>query len=497
MYFEKIVQNLPYQSPLEVFAEFGDTVPGILFESADIAPVYGRQSLIVIDPIVEIIGQADRFQLRARTAAGRTLLEHIPQSALRGVQSLRRSAQHITGRIPRQTTLNSEDQHYQQKNISNILRLMLQQFANDDPYFGMYGAFSYDFVRLFEELPERLPSTAIPDFHLYIPDLIYTYDHLKETATLHYYKFTEQTLPERLHALPRVKRRAVRSTRRAPAKKSFQVGRVRSTLSETAYQQQVGQAQQYMKQGDIFEVVLSRQLTATFQGSPLALYQQYRSINPSPYMFYLRFPERVLLGASPEMFVRVEKNIVMTRPISGTARRGDDAMADYQAMLDLLNSAKEKSELDMLIDLARNDVARVCLPGIHVSDYRYVEKYAKVMHTIAHVSGQLDADHYLAFDALLAALNAGTLTGAPKIRAMGIIEELEPVRRGFYGGCIGYLTFNNELNTGITIRSAVIEDGRITTQVGATLLLDSVPAAEYQETAHKAAALIQAMQHHL
>lgn len=488
MYFEKIVQNLPYQSPLEVFAEFGDTVPGILFESADIAPIYGRQSLIVIDPIVEIIGQADQFQLRARTTAGRTLLEHMPQSALRGVQSLQRSAQNITGRIPRQTTLHSEDQRYRQKNISSILRLMLQQFANDDPYFGMYGAFSYDFVRLFEELPQRLPPTTIPDFHLYIPDLIYTYDHLKETAALHYYKFTEQTLPERLRALPRVKRRAHSS------KKSFQVGRVRSAISETAYQQQVVQAQQYMKQGDIFEVVLSRQLTATFHGSPLALYQHYRSINPSPYMFYLRFPERVLLGASPEMFVRVEKNIVMTRPISGTARRGDDAMADYQAMLDLLNSEKEKSELDMLIDLARNDVARVCLPGIHLSEYRYVEKYAKVMHTIAHVSGQLDTNHYLAFDALLAALNAGTLTGTPKIRAMEIIEELEPVRRGFYGGCIGYLTFNNELNTGITIRSAVIEDGRITTQVGATLLLDSVPAAEYEETAHKAAALVQAMQ---
>ena len=200
------------------------------------------------------------------------------------------------------------------------------------------------------------------------------------------------------------------------------------------------------------------------------------------------------------MFVRVEAGTVMTRPISGTAIRSQDAVTDYEHMLQLLNSPKEKSELDMLIDLARNDLARVCQPGIQVSDYRYVEKYSKVMHTIAQVTGQLDTDKFMAYDALTACLNAGTLTGAPKIRAMELIEELESSRRGLYGGCMGYLTFNNELNTGITIRSAVIsarggsasggEDYIVTTQAGATVLLDSTPTAEFQETEHKAAALM-------
>lgn len=477
MYFKKIVQPLPYQSPFEVFTQFAEDLPGILFESADIAPIYGRQSIMAIDPIVEITGKNDRFSVVARRPAGRKLLTRIPTSALRMVKSLHRTADHITGRIPRQQTA--------QYNTATILRVLLKYLSTTDPYFGMYGAFSYDFVRLFEELPHQLPDTSIPDFHLFIPDLIYVYDHLKETAQLHYFQLTEQTVAERLQELPRRSRPTLR----------FSVGRMQANLNQTDYVQRVQQAQNYMKIGDIFEVVLSRQLSASFRGSSLGLYLQYREFNPSPYMFYLRFPERVLLGASPEMFVRVEKNIVMARPISGTAPRGQDALADYQAMIDLLNSVKEKSELDMLIDLARNDLARVCLPGIQLSDYRYVEKYAKVMHTIAQVTGQLDNKHYIAFDALVAALHAGTLTGAPKIRAMEIIEELEPVRRGFYGGCVGYLTFNNELNTGITIRSAVIENHHITTQAGATVLLDSVPTAEFQETVHKSAALIKVMQH--
>jgi anthranilate synthase component 1 len=308
------------------------------------------------------------------------------------------------------------------------------------------------------------------------------YDHFKETAILHYYKLTNETLAERLVRIPR---------RKGKLSLQFNVGKMRPSMSAHQYRAAVQRAQARMKVGDIFEVVLSRQFKAPFHGSSLGVFAQYRAVNPSPYMFYLRFPERVLLGASPEMFVKVEAGTVMTRPISGTAQRSADPLGDYQFMLNLLNSAKEKSELDMLIDLARNDLARVCLPGIQLQDYRYVEKYSKVMHTIAHVSGHLDTKRFTAFDALIACLNAGTLTGAPKIRAMEIIEELEPVRRGFYGGCVGYLTFNNELNTGITIRSALIAGGNITMQAGATILLDSEATAELAETEHKASALVQ------
>ncbi|MBI4407146.1 MAG: anthranilate synthase component I family protein [Candidatus Kerfeldbacteria bacterium] len=442
MFYRKFVQPIEYQPALEAFRQYSAAVPGILFESADIAPVYGRKSLFIVDPVLSVEGR-DKMITLATLRPGGDIIR-----------------QQLSGEV-------------------TSLRSIFEQIQVDDPYFGLYGMFSYDFVRQFEVLPDQHPHLDVPDVQLYIPDLVFVYDHLKETAEVHYYQLTELTLAERLQQLPK----QIQSL-------DFSVGTMQPNINQPEYETLVQRAQDHMKIGDVFELVLSRQFTAPFSGSTLGLYQQYREVNPSPYMFFVRTPHRTLLGASPEMFVRVEAATVMTRPISGTAVRSADAVTDYEHMLALLNSSKEKSELDMLIDLARNDLARVCQPGIQVSDYRYVEKYSKVMHTIAQVTGQLDTDKFIAYDALTACLNAGTLTGAPKIRAMELIEELEPTRRGLYGGCMGYLTFNNELNTGITIRSAVIEDGMVTTQAGATVLLDSTPTAEFKETEHKAAALL-------
>ncbi len=447
MFYRKCVQPIEYQSALDAFRRYSESVPGVLFESVDVAPVYGRKSLFFVDPVVEIHGSGKEITLTALRPEGEVLLQQLPTQ------------------------------------VSN-LRELFTQIHTDDPYFGLYGAFSYDFVRQFEVLPNTHPVGDVPDFQLYIPDMIFVYDHLKQTAELHYYQLTDQTTAERLASLPMQERSL-----------AFTVGQMSANLDQGNFLAAINKAQQHMAVGDIFEIVLSRKFTGSFSGSALGLYAQYRVANPSPYMFFMRMPNRTLLGASPEMLVRVEidqhgEREVMTRPISGTAARSQDAIMDYEQMLALLNSTKEKSELDMLIDLARNDLARVCMPGIRVSDYRYVEKYSKVMHTIAQVTGQLDREHYLAFDALVACLNAGTLTGAPKIRAMELIEELEPCRRGYYGGCVGYLTFNNELNTGITIRAAVIEQGTVTTQAGATILLDSKPEAEFQETEQKASALL-------
>ena len=345
---------------------------------------------------------------------------------------------------------------------------------------GLYGAFSYDFVRLFEDLPDKHDHGTTPDFHLFLPDLIYYFDNIKEKAYLHYFNFTNQSLDQRLENI---------ETGRYP-KKKFSVAKLKSNFSEKKFISGVKKAKQYMKIGDIFEMVLSQNFSAQFSGSPLSLYEKYREVNPSPYMFYFNFGDNQLLGASPEMFLRVDKGIVSTRPISGTARRSLDPILDYENMMELFNSVKEKSELDMLIDLGRNDISRVCLPGVKVSDYRFLEKYSRVMHTVAHVTGRLDAKNYSALDAFIACLNAGTLTGAPKIRAMELIEEMEPERRGYYGGNIGYLTFDNQLNTGIIIRSAVIKDKKINVQAGATLLYDSEPESEHQETIAKAEALI-------
>lgn len=446
MFYRKFVQPIEYKPALDEFRTFSEQVPGVLLESVDIAPIYGRKSLFFVDPVLEVKGSGEQLSLTPLHSAGEIVLQQLTQPVTH-------------------------------------LRQLFEQIKTDDPYCGLYGAFSYDFVRQFETLPNKHPVGNVPDFQLYFPDLVFVYDHLKETAELHYYQLTNQTLAERLASLPR-----------AEQSLGFQVGELTPNLNQAEYLAAVERAHQHMAVGDIFEIVLSRKFSGAFSGSALGLYAQYRQANPSPYMFFIRNAEATLLAASPEMLVRVEsagnnEREVMTRPISGTAARSQDAITDYEQMLNLLNSTKEKSELDMLIDLARNDLARVCQPGIQVSDYRYVEKYSKVMHTIAQVTGKLETNQ-LAFDALAACLNAGTLTGAPKIKAMELIEELEPSRRGYYGGCAGYITFNNELNTGITIRSAVIADGTVTTQAGATILLDSKPEAEFQETEQKASALL-------
>lgn len=482
MYYRKETKQLEYGPPLETFEKFSTDLNGFLLESADIAPIYGRMSLMSIDPPLEVIGQDDHFQIIARNKHGQALLRLLAPEQFDFCDKVEISNDKISGKVIREMELLDESHRQRQSNIASVIRVLLKQFSTTDPYLGLYGAFSYDFVRLFEDLPQKHDVTNIPDFHLYLPDLIYVFNHLKETAELYYYNFSNTTLDQRLAELPQTNQAT-----------TFSVRNLQSSIQQNEFENQVLAAKQYMKKGDIFEVVLSRQFTADFEGSALGVYKRYRETNPSPYMFYFQFGQeqpRTLLGASPEMFIRVENGTVMARPISGTAKRSAEPLEDYQNMMSLLNSPKEKSELDMLIDLARNDLARVCKPGIAISDYRYVEKYSKVMHTIAQVQGELDDEHFTAFDAFIACLNAGTLTGAPKIRAMEIIEEMEPQRRGYYGGNVGYLTFNNELNTGIIIRSAIIENGQFTTQAGATLLYDSQPTAEFDETNNKAAAIL-------
>jgi len=274
-------------------------------------------------------------------------------------------------------------------------------------------------------------------------------------------------------------------------------------LSDTgreAFMAAVDDAREQMRLGEFFEVVLSHSFKGRYDRSPLELYRRFREINPSPYQFYVDYGDEALVGASPEMFVRVENGIVQQRPISGKMPRGTDSLTDYHNMMRLLNSDKEKSELDMLIDLARNDVSRVCEPGVSVSDYRYVEKYSRVMHTVAQVEGRLAAG-WTAFDAFIASLNAGTLTGAPKAAAMTYIALHENSRRGYYGGNVGYLTFSGQLDTGIIIRTAHLvrrtpdtqESYDVSVRAGSTLLYDSDPASEYAETEVKARALLEAL----
>ena len=264
-------------------------------------------------------------------------------------------------------------------------------------------------------------------------------------------------------------------------------------MSKEEFCSKVGIAKEYIRNGDIFQVVLSNRLCIETKISPFNIYRALRSINPSPYMFYLKFDDYFIVGASPEMLVRVEGKKVETCPIAGTRKRGLNTDEDEILEKELLSDEKEIAEHTMLVDLARNDIGRVSKFGtVKVKNPIRVEKYSHVMHIVTNIEGELLEDK-TPFDALMSVMPAGTLSGAPKIRAMEIIDELETVKRGPYGGAIGYLSFNGNLDSCITIRTIIFKDERAYIQAGAGIVIDSISENEYEETINKATALISAI----
>ncbi len=256
----------------------------------------------------------------------------------------------------------------------------------------------------------------------------------------------------------------------------------------------VERAKEYIQAGDIFQVVLSQRFARPVQTAPFSVYRALRSINPSPYLYYLDLGELTVVGASPELLVRVEDGEVMIRPLAGTRPRGKDAESDLALEQELRGDEKERAEHLMLVDLGRNDVGRVAEPGsVRVTEFMEVERYSHVMHLMSHVTGRLRAD-LTPYDALRAAFPAGTLSGAPKVRAMEIIAELEGERRGVYGGAVGYFSHSGNLDMAIGLRTLVLKDGIAYGQAGAGIVADSIPAKEYEETVHKAGALMRALE---
>jgi anthranilate synthase component 1 len=268
-----------------------------------------------------------------------------------------------------------------------------------------------------------------------------------------------------------------------------------SRFGQEDYEEGVRKAKHYIHEGDIFQVVLSRCTSKRIQVHPLDLYRTLRQVNPSPYMFYLELPDGLrLVGSSPEVLVRVENGVVETRPLAGTRPRGATEAEDDALAAELLADPKERAEHVMLVDLARNDLGRVCKYGtVRTTSLMEVERYSHVMHIVSNVQGQL-AHGKDAVDVLRACFPAGTLSGAPKVRAMQIIDELEPERRGPYGGAVGYLSFSGNLDTCITIRTVVIQGDRAYFQAGAGIVADSDPATEFQETNNKLGALARALE---
>jgi anthranilate synthase component 1 len=279
-----------------------------------------------------------------------------------------------------------------------------------------------------------------------------------------------------------------------PATKSDSVGlRVKSNRTPAEFESMVCQAKEYIRAGDIFQVVLSQRLSRHVNAAPFTVYRALRSINPSPYMFFLDFQDLHIIGASPELLVRVEDGEVTIHPIAGTRRRGEDPQSDQQLADELKNDPKERAEHVMLVDLGRNDVGRVSIPGsVKVSQFMEIERYSHVMHLVSDVTGQLRPE-LTAYDALRAGFPAGTVSGAPKIRAMEIISELEAEQRGIYAGAVGYFSHSGNLDTAITLRTMVIQNGRAYIQAGGGIVADSSPAEEYQESMNKAKALLRAL----
>ena len=372
---------------------------------------------------------------------------------------------------------------------------------------GAVGYMSYDMVRFVEELPDdNEDELQIPDCFFMIAETLLIFDHvnhqIKVVANAHIDEDVETAyadaiakIDELVAKLTTVSER-ISSDNRQQDLENFPepIPDPQSNFTKSDYENVVRRAKEYIAAGDIIQVVPSQRFSRPVSVDSFDIYRALRVVNPSPYMYYLKFDSFDIVGASPEMMVRVEDGIVQTVPIAGTRPRGRTTEEDQALAAELINDPKERAEHVMLVDLGRNDLGRVCeYHTVKVTDLMIVERFSHVMHIVSHVVGRLRED-LTAFDVIRACLPAGTLSGAPKIRAMEIIDELEPTRRGTYGGTVGYFSFSGSADTAITIRTAVIKDGTAYVQAGGGVVADSIPENEYYETVSKAWAILTAIE---
>ena len=366
---------------------------------------------------------------------------------------------------------------------------------------GLVGYFGYDLVRTVERLPQAPPDPlGLPDMALLVPETVLVFDHLRHVVTVVANAFLGDGGVDEAYAAAVARIREVRGRLGRPLPAEPAGGRPRrprpvaASLPRPAFTAAVRRLREYIHAGDVFQVVLSRRLSTPVDVHPFAVYRGLRTVNPSPYLYYLAFPEVTLCGSSPEPLVTVRGDDVETRPIAGTRPRGADPAADARLVADLLADEKERAEHLMLVDLGRNDIGRVCRPGsVRVERFMDVEHYSHVIHLVSSVRGRLALGR-TPLDALRAVFPAGTVSGAPKVRAMELIDELEPVRRGPYAGAVGYLSFGGDLDSCICIRTVVLKDGVAHVQAGAGVVADSDPGREFAETESKAAALLRAVE---
>ncbi|MCL6585028.1 MAG: anthranilate synthase component I [Anoxybacillus sp.] len=381
----------------------------------------------------------------------------------------------------------------------NPLQLMQQWFSrwkveriSDGPDFqgGAIGYISYDCARYIERLPELAKDDlALPDVYFFIFDDVFVYDHQEQALYIivHYDEEKQQEAEQRLSMYESLWRKDNEEMRHFPF--TITADEEAVSMTEEEFMKAVEKARDYIAQGDVFQVNLSVRQSKPLRTHPFHIYEQLRLLNPSPYMAYVHTPHFQLVSGSPELLVKKRGAFVSTRPIAGTRSRGKTAEEDQRIANELLENEKERAEHVMLVDLERNDLGRVCKYGtVKVDEWMTIEAYSHVMHIVSHVSGEL-TDGKDAFDVIRAVFPGGTITGAPKVRTMEIIEELEPVRRSVYTGSIGWVGFDGDMELNIAIRTMIAKDGVAHVQAGAGIVIDSRPEYEYKECLKKAIAL--------
>lgn len=457
-------------TPVSAYARLPNRQDSFLFESVVGGERIGRYSFLGAEPFLWL----EAYGTRVRRRRGDHLEEFTASDPLAELETL--IAAHRAPHIPG-----------------------LPRFCG-----GAVGYAGYDTVRYVENLPNAPEDDRnLPDLSFAFYDRMVIFDHLRKTILVVAHADVRSQSPEiayatacarvdeLCHALaqPTDGLQLTDLAINSPPTRTFQ-----SNLTQAEYEAAVTKSKEYICAGDIFQVVLSQRLELETAATPLDIYRALRVVNPSPFMFLLNTPSVSLVGSSPEIMVRVEDGEVTIRPLAGTRKRGLTEAEDHALEQELLADEKERAEHVMLVDLARNDVGRVAEYGsVQLSDVMKVERYSHVMHITSNVTGQMAAGKS-ALDALRSGLPAGTVSGAPKVRAMQIIDELEPRRRGPYGGAVGYIDYTGNMDTCIALRTLVIQGNRVYMQAGAGIVADSVPTSEYEETLNKARGLLKAIE---
>jgi anthranilate synthase len=471
--------NVPYQRGLHHILRQLDRKRGAYLSSGYEYPErYSRWDVASMAPPIEIIGRRRSIQVRPCNERGEVLLKILspllhnhPHWDMTDEGTLQLKP--LGERFP-------EEERSKQPSPFSLLRTLIQEFGNpEDSRLALVGAFGYDLLLQFDPINLRLPRNEQKDLHLFLCDDIYFMDRKKETIERYRYDFSRGDL-----TTEGAEATATRTKWKASSKRKHAA--IESDHTTEQYMEKVETVREGMRQGNYYEVVLRQTFSAPYDGSPSELFQRIQKSSPSPYEFILQMGDEQLIGASPEMFVRVEADRVETCPIAGTARRSGDPIRDAESIRELLNSTKEESELTMCSDVDRNDKSRVCVPGsVKVIGRRLIESYAGLFHTVDHVTGTL-MDGFDSLDAFLTHMWAVTIIGAPKKAAAQAIEDLENDARGWYGGAVGMINLNGDINTGILIRTVHLKDGVAKYAAGATLLYDSVPLEEDKECHLKA-----------